>query len=203
MDTTIEHNTGLAQAMTDNRTSAHIKRVFSRATCLYNSDQVEKALKAMAYEIHQDLEDKDPLVLCVLIGGVVLTGKLLTLLDFPLQVDYIHATRYGDNTSGSEIQWVSKPRVSLKGRTVLIVDDILDHGVTLAEIVKYCKDQGAAEIRTAVLVEKEVARKPDAVQKAHYTGITVEDRYVFGYGMDYKGYLRNAPGIFYVAQEDQ
>ena len=203
MEKTIERDIGLAQDMTDNKASAHIKRVLARATCLYNSDQVEKALKAMAYEIHQDLEDKDPVVLCVLIGGVVLTGKLLTLLDFPLQVDYIHATRYGDNTTGSEIAWVAKPRVSLKGRTVLIVDDILDRGVTLAEIVDYCKAQGAAEIRTAVLVEKEVTRPVDAVQKADYTGITVENRYVFGYGMDYKGYLRNAPGIFYVAPEDQ
>lgn len=204
MEITLERDIGLAKDMTDNRASAHIKRVFSRATCLYNSEQVEKALKAMAYEIHQDLEDKDPVVLCVLIGGVVLTGKLLTLLDFPLQVDYVHASRYGDKTTGSDqMQWVAKPRVSLKGRTVLIVDDILDHGVTLAEIAHFCKSQGASEIKTAVLVEKQVGRPQDAVQKADYTGITVENKYVFGYGMDYKGYLRNAPGIFCVASEDQ
>lgn len=206
MDIAIERDTGLANNMTDNRTSAHIKGVFSRATLIYNSDEVEKALSAMANVIHQDLIEKDPVVLCVLIGGVVLTGKLLTLLDFPLQVDYVHASRYGDSTDNnttSEIKWVAKPRVSLKGRTVLIVDDILDRGVTLAEIVKYCEDQGAAEIKTAVLVEKEVTRPENAVQKADYTGIVVENRYVFGYGMDYKGYLRNAPGIFCVAPEDQ
>lgn len=187
----------------ENQSSAHIKNVLARATCLYNSEEVEKALAGLANIIHQDLIDKDPIVLCVLIGGVVLTGKLLTLLDFPLQVDYIHATRYGDKTTGSEIKWVATPRVSLKGRTVLIVDDILDRGVTLAEIVKYCRHQGALEIKTAVLVEKQVSRPKDAVQKADYTGVTVENRYVFGYGMDYKGYLRNAPGIFSVAKEDQ
>ncbi|MBN9289258.1 MAG: hypoxanthine-guanine phosphoribosyltransferase [Gammaproteobacteria bacterium] len=180
-----------------------IKQIFARAKCLYSSSAIEQALQGMADVIHKDLQDEDPVVLCVLIGGVVLTGKLLTLLDFPLQVDYIHATRYGDKTTGSRLEWVAKPRVSLKGRTVLIVDDILDRGVTLAGIVDYCREQGAKEIKTAVLVEKEVSRPDDAVQKADYTGVVVENRYVFGYGMDYKGYLRNAPGIFAVAPQDQ
>src|SRR5688572_15263498 len=105
-----------------------IKGVTSRAKCLYNSEQIERALKNMATAIHTDLQDENPIVLCVLIGGVVLTGKLLTLLDFPLQMDYIHASRYGDDTVGSHLKWVVKPRLSLKGRTVLVVDDILDHG---------------------------------------------------------------------------
>src|SRR5690242_5208286 len=91
-----------------------IKRVSSRATCLYRSQEVERALRDMAKIIHDDLQDENPIVLCVLIGGVVLTGKLLTLLDFPLQVDYIHATRYGDKTVGAQLEWVVKPRLSLK-----------------------------------------------------------------------------------------
>lgn len=180
-----------------------IRQVSSRAKCLHSSQDVEMALEKMAATIHQDLQDDDPVVLCVLIGGVVLTGKLLTLLDFPLQVDYIHATRYDGKTTGSQIAWIVTPRVSLRGRTVLIVDDILDRGVTLAEIVRYCQSQGAAKIKTAVLVEKDIARPEEGVQKADYTGVIVEDRYVFGYGMDYKGYLRNAPGIFAVAKEDE
>lgn len=180
-----------------------IKGVSSRARCLYNSDQIERALKNMATAIHADLQDENPIVLCVLIGGVVLTGKLLTLLDFPLQMDYIHASRYGDELVGSQLKWVVKPRLSLKGRTVLIVDDILDHGITLAGIIDYCNEQGALAVKTAVLVEKEVDRQAPAVQKADYTGIIVENRYVYGYGMDYQGYLRNAPGIFAVAKEDE
>ncbi|MBS0289459.1 MAG: hypoxanthine-guanine phosphoribosyltransferase [Proteobacteria bacterium] len=188
--------------MPDHQTAKSIKQVFSRAACLYSCAQVEKALQQMANVIHRDLLDENPIVLCVLIGGVVLTGKLLTLLDFPLQVDYIHATRYGDEIRGSVLQWIAKPRVSLKDRTVLIVDDILDGGITLAGIVSYCQNQGAKAIKTAVLVEKNVFRPSDAVQKADYTGVIVEDSFVFGYGMDYKGYLRNAPGIFSVASED-
>ncbi len=197
------HPAETEEIMEDIHSPERIKQIFARAKCLYSSSAIEQALQGMADVIHKDLQDEDPVVLCVLIGGVVLTGKLLTLLDFPLQVDYIHATRYGDKTTGSRLEWVAKPRVSLKGRTVLIVDDILDRGVTLAGIVDYCREQGAKEIKTAVLVEKEVSRPDDAVQKADYTGVVVENRYVFGYGMDYKGYLRNAPGIFAVAPQDQ
>ncbi len=197
------HPAETEEIMEDTHSPERIKQIFARAKCLYSSSAIEQALQGMADVIHKDLQDEDPVVLCVLIGGVVLTGKLLTLLDFPLQVDYIHATRYGDKTTGSRLEWVAKPRVSLKGRTVLIVDDILDRGVTLAGIVDYCREQGAKEIKTAVLVEKEVSRPDDAVQKADYTGVVVENRYVFGYGMDYKGYLRNAPGIFAVAPQDQ
>lgn len=181
----------------------HIKSVLRRAKCLHSQNQVEEALKKMAAHIHEELQDEDPIVLCVLIGGIVLTGKLLTLIDFPLQVDYIHASRYGENLVGSQLNWVVKPRASLKGRTVLVVDDILDHGITLAGIVEYCYAEGASVVKTAVLVEKEVKRPLNAINKADYTGVAVENRYIFGYGMDYKGYLRNVPGIFAVSKEDE
>jgi hypoxanthine phosphoribosyltransferase len=189
--------------MAEMTTPQKIKGVASRGKCLYNNEDIERALKSMATAIHSDLQDDNPIVLCVLIGGVVLTGKLLTLLDFPLQMDYIHASRYGDETVGSHLKWVVKPRLSLRGRTVLIVDDILDHGITLAGIVDYCLEQGAFAVKTAVLVEKQVERPASGLQKADYTGIIVENRYVYGYGMDYQGYLRNAPGIFVVAKEDE
>lgn len=180
-----------------------IRAVSARAKCLYSYSDIDSALNKMAKIIHEDLQNENPVVLCVMVGGVILTGRLLTLLDFPLQVDYIHATRYGNNVVGSQLEWVVKPRCSLKNRTVLIMDDILDGGVTLASIVEYCQLQGATTVKTAVLVEKEVERTSDALQKADYTAIKVENRYVFGYGMDYKGYLRNAPGIFVVAKEDE
>lgn len=178
-----------------------IKTIFQHSERLFSAQQIEQALSSMANQIHADLENEMPVVLCVLIGGIVLTGKLLTLLDFPLQVDYIHATRYRDKTVGEQLEWIAKPRVSLKNRSVLIIDDILDKGVTLAHIVQYCKSQQAKMIKTAVVVEKDTHRDPNAVQKADYTGLVVEDKFVFGYGMDYKGYLRNAPGIYAITKE--
>jgi hypoxanthine phosphoribosyltransferase len=124
----------------------------------------------------------------------VVFGKLLTRLNFPLTVDMINASRYRNNTSGGEIQWLIKPTTPLKGRTVLIVDDILDEGITLKVICDYCKEKGAGSIYTAVLVDKKLEiTKPVS---ADFIGLTVENRYLFGYGMDYKGYLRNEAGIF-------
>lgn len=180
-----------------------IKAVAQRATQLYSEKELEQALDKLAQEISNDLHETNLIVLCVMVGGIIPTGMLLTRLDFPLQVDYIHATRYGDDTTGKNLEWVVKPRVSLKNRTVLVVDDILDGGITLQGIVNYCYEAGAASVKTAVLVEKEVERLPQAIQKADYTGVTVENKFVYGYGMDYKRYLRNAPGIYAVSSEDE
>lgn len=182
---------------------ADIHAVESRARCLIQKPQIEAALDEMAAAIERDLSHANPVVLCVLIGGIIPTSSLLTRLKFPLQVDYIHATRYGDATKGTHIEWIARPTVDLTNRTVLLVDDILDGGFTLAEIVKFCQAQGAREVKTAVLVEKNIARQSSAIEKADYTGVRVDDHFVYGYGMDYKRYCRNAPGIFAVAKEDE
>ncbi len=173
--------------------------VYQQAECLYSADAVAAALDRMALEITASLDGRNPLVLCVMTGAVVTAGHLLTRLNFPLQLDYLHATRYDAQTSGGEIRWLARPVSSLSGRTILVVDDILDEGHTLAAIVDYCRDQGAAEVQLAALVEKKHLRKAPGLA-ADFVGLEVEDRYVFGFGMDYKGYLRNLPGI-YAAQE--
>ena len=118
------------------------------------------------------------------------------LFRSPLQYDYIHATRYAGKTRGGELNWVAESGISLEDRHVLIIDDINDEGLTLAAIVKHCKEKNPLSVKTVVLVDKQHDRKQGA--PADYVGLSVEDRYVFGYGMDYKGYLRNAPGIFAV-----
>ncbi len=172
--------------------------VYQQADCLYNQEQVEAAIDAMAVSIAKRLIDKNPLVICVMTGALIPMGHLLTRLDFPLQIDYIHATRYGANTSGSELEWITNPHKSLTGRVVLIVDDILDEGETLAAIMDFCHKQGAEAVYSAVLVEKMHERKSGI--KADFVGLQIEDRYVFGYGMDYKGFLRNVAGIYAVKE---
>ena len=174
--------------------------VYTRADCLYSQAEVDAALTRMADEISARLKGSNPLLLCVMTGGVVATGQLLTRLDFPLQVDYLHATRYAGNTQGGELQWRTRPVTSLRDRVVLVMDDILDEGHTLAAILQYCRAEGAREVYSAVLVNKLHERKCDV--RADFVGLTVADRYVFGYGMDYKDYWRNAPGIFAVREED-
>ncbi len=181
----------------------HIQQIYQRSTCLYTKAQVEAALDSMAEDIHNQLSEKNPLLLSVMIGGLVPVGNLLPRLDFPLELHYIHATRYQGETQGGDLHWKAVPQFDVEGRTVLVVDDILDGGLTLASIIEFCRSRGAAEVYSAVLVDKQHERVPGGIEKADFTGLSVDDRYVFGYGMDYKEYLRNAPGIFVVAEEDE
>lgn len=171
------------------------QEALKNAELLYSAEQVENAITQMAEEITGQLADTNPLVLPVMVGGVILAGKLVSQLKFPLQMDYIHATRYRSSTSGSTISWLKKPEKPLTDKTVLLVDDILDEGITLAAIIEYCYEAGAKKVLTAVLAEKELdIKKP--VEKADFTGLVLPNYYVFGYGMDYKEYHRNADGIY-------
>jgi len=179
----------------------HIQTVFETSTCIYSNEEVDEAITRMAVEMNEQFIGTNPLFLCVMVGGLVLTGNLLPKLDFPLELDYVHATRYRGGTTGGDIDWKARPKTEMKDRTVIIVDDILDGGITLSAIIDYCKAQNASQVLSAVLVDKQDVRLPGGVPKADFTGLEVEDRYVFGYGMDYKEYLRNAPGIYMVAPE--
>jgi hypoxanthine phosphoribosyltransferase len=169
--------------------------VFEAADCCFTRSQVQATIERLAQVITQDYQDKNPLLLCVMNGGLIFTGELLLKLSFPLQYDYIHATRYAGQTRGGELNWIAESGISLQDRHVLIVDDINDEGITLTAIVEHCKSQNPLSVKTVVLVDKQHERKKI---KADYQGLSVEDRYVFGYGMDYKDYWRNAPGIFAV-----
>lgn len=175
-----------------------VKHIAATADLLHSEAAVEAAIDRMAQDINIQLADSNPLVLCVMNGGVVISGKLLTRLTIPLTVDCINASRYNNTTSGSGIKWVQKPQLALQGRVILIVDDILDAGITLKAIVDYCLEQGATTVHTAVLLDK-LLDEPKPIQ-ADFVGLTVENRYLFGYGLDYKGYWRNAAGI-YACQE--
>lgn len=171
-----------------------VEQVMAEADCLYDETTVEQAVGRLADEITVSVGGSNPLVLAVMNGGVVFAGKLLPHLAFPLEVEAVVATRYGGATAGGSLSWRLRPTSSLAGRTVLIVDDVLDEGITLTEIIHSCRAEGAAEVYAAVLVEKELGR-PKPCQ-ADFVALRTGDRYLFGYGMDYKGYWRNAPGIF-------
>ena len=175
--------------------SADIALAYSNAECLYSEQEINAALMRMAARIRHEMADSEPVILCVMVGALVTAGSLLPMLNFPLQVDYVHLSRYHGDTHGGKIEWHREPRIDLKDRTVLIVDDILDEGHTLACLIDFCKRQGAARVLSAVLVEKRHNRKhPEA--EANFTALQVDDRYIFGFGMDYRDYLRNLPGIY-------
>ena len=182
-------------------TPQKIAEIQARATCLYDEAQVEGALDSMAEAIGAELADKNPLVICVMHGGLITAGKLATRLGFPLQMDYLHATRYRGATQGKDLQWKVLPSVSLQDRAVLLIDDIFDVGTTLKLIVEYCRQQGCASVHSAVLLDKQHGRKESGID-VDFVGLKVADRYLFGYGMDYKDYLRNAAGIYAIAEQD-
>jgi len=170
-----------------------------QADCLFDQQVVEAAIARMAEAINRDMamEASDVVVICIMNGGLVTAGALLPRLRFPLRLDYLHASRYRERTAGDELHWKVDPSQPLADKDLLIIDDILDEGHTLEAIIRYCREQSAKSVRAAVLVEKlhdRGVRPP-----VDYIGLRVPDRYVFGYGMDYKGYWRNAPGIFAVA----
>lgn len=174
--------------------------VAGRAELLVSGGEMEQVLDRMAESITAVLADKDPLVLCVMKGAVVAVGQLLPRLAFPLDLDYVHATRYRDATRGGCLTWLHRPAESVRGRHLLVVDDILDEGITLDAVIEACREDGAASVHTAVLVEK--LRSRACGLTADFVGVQLPDRYLYGYGLDYKGYFRNADGVFAVADED-
>lgn len=175
-----------------------IQSVLTRAECLYSLSEVNEALDRMGKEITQELRESNPLILCVMTGALITTGHLLTRLHFPLEIDYIHATRYQGSNRGGDLHWLVEPRKNLKNRTILVVDDIMDGGLTLSAIIDYCKQNGAKAVHTAVLVSKQRKREPGVNFEPDFVGVTTEDKYLFGFGLDYEEYLRNVPGIYAV-----
>jgi hypoxanthine phosphoribosyltransferase len=173
-------------------------RLLAEADLLASEAEVTAAIERLAAEMTARLAGKRPVMLCVMNGALIFAGQLLTKLTFPLEVEYIHATRYGSDTEGGPLDWIVCPTRDLEGRTVVLLDDILDEGVTLASIAEYCKEAGADEVLMAVLVDKRHSRKVAPGYKADFTGIETADRFLFGYGLDYKGFWRNAPGIYAV-----
>ncbi len=167
--------------------------ILEQSDLIHSAQDMAQAIARLADDITRDLSGQVPLVLAVMGGAVVFAGQLLPQLRFPLDFDYVHATRYREATSGGDLHWRVHPNEKIKGRTVLLLDDILDEGLTLAAIRSRLQDEGAAACYTAVAVEKLTGR--DKPIRADYVGLTVPNRYVFGYGMDVKGAWRNLPEV--------
>ncbi|SDG91342.1 MULTISPECIES: hypoxanthine-guanine phosphoribosyltransferase [unclassified Duganella] len=171
---------------------------------LYSKQDVDTAVTAMANTINARFDQPDseefPLVLGVMGGAVVFTGNLLPQLTFPLEFDYIHVSRYGDEDRGGEVVWKVVPRSNVSGRVVIVLDDILDEGETLAHVKQRLLDMGAKEVILAVFCDKAIG-KAKPVQ-ADIVGITIPNRFVVGFGMDAYGYWRNLPGLWAINTEN-
>ncbi len=172
--------------------------VLTDADTLHDTARIDTAVAAMAAQIDAGYDGSDrPLFMTVMQGGLFFAAQLGLRCRTDFEFDYVHATRYR-GIDGGELNWLKRPNAVLAGRHILLVDDILDEGHTLLAIRNHCQDEGAASVRIAVLADKEHARRAPGIA-ADYIGLTVPDRYVFGYGMDWHGHGRNLPAIYAMA----
>ena len=184
--------------MRERAAAADALAALRHALRIASAREIARALERMAEEICADLAGADPVVLAVMHGGAFAAVELCRRLRFPYELDFVHVTRYARGTRGGEIEWRVRPSAELTGRTVLVVDDVLDRGHTLRALGAELEKVGVARQRTAVLVVKRVANAR-ARPKVDYRGVEVEDVYLFGCGMDYRGYWRGLPALYALA----
>lgn len=162
---------------------------------LFDRLEIDRAIARIAVDIRNDYAGAKPVYLTVMHGGMLFASQLALEVGIDLEFDYLHATRYRGATTGSGLAWLHRPATPLEGRRVLLADDILDEGHTLKAVRNWCEDQGAMDVRIAVLAIKNHDRRVEGIE-ADYIGLEVPDRYVYGYGMDYHEQGRNLPGIY-------
>jgi len=167
--------------------------ILERADVVASAEAVGAAVDRVATAITDDLARELPLVLSVMRGSVVFAGQLLPQLRFPLDFDYLDVTRYGNTTAGGAITWHVTPGTSVAGRVVLVLDDILDEGETLAHVKQRLLDMGAAQVLLVVFADKDIGKAKPAVPDM--VGLVLPNKFVIGYGMVAYGYWRNLPEI--------
>ena len=175
-------------------------KIHDTAECLFDDVAVDSGIAALAEKVAEQTSEKFPLVLCVMNGGLYLTGQLLRHWNFPLTVDYVHATRYRLATLGKDVLWKAYPQNEIKGRHVLIVDDIFDQGYTLEEVSSYCLKHGAQSCNSIFLIRKIHERKKADIEP-DYVGLECGDVYVYGAGMDLNGHFRNFSSIYAIPEK--
>jgi len=159
------------------------REILKNSTLLADRQEVEAAVSRMSLAINRHYEDQEIILLIVMTGAVMPAAWVASKLDMPIQMDFVHATRYAGQTEGGEIEFRVPPRLNLEGQDVLIIDDIYDIGLTLQMIERYCVSRGARSVNSAVLIRKIHDREttPDLPE---FIGMEIEDKYLFGCGMD-------------------
>ncbi len=171
-----------------------IQALIRKSSVMYTEIEIKTVIQNIADQVNQTIKTDDLYVLCVMNGALIFAGQLLPRLEKNIQYSYIHATRYAASLTGGPIHWLVKPSKDIEGETVLILDDILDEGITLREIVATCEAMKAKAIYTAVLFDKEIVKEKSYMP--NFIGLKVPNRFVFGYGLDCKGLGRNLPHLY-------
>lgn len=177
-----------------------LSEALTKSDLLFDRATLVPAIVRMGAEIDAALDGERAVFLAVMNGALVFSGELALAIDTDVEIDYAHATRYHGATRGGELHWLRQPQADMRGRTVLLVDDILDEGHTLSIVRDACLDLGARRLLVATLCTKQHTRRVAGIA-ADFNGVEVPDRYVFGYGMDYHEQGRNLPAIYALREE--
>lgn len=182
--------------MTRERDEAESRETYRPpGTLLVDTATVRAAVAQQAARLRPRLAGTNPLILTVMQGGVYYSVWLTLALDIPLELEYVHLSRYRQERSGGRIDWIRGPQAGMAGRRVLVVDDILDEGATLLAVREACLAAGAETVLTTVLVRKRRAARTAAVPDL-YVALEVPDEFVVGCGLDYAGRWRNLPALY-------
>jgi hypoxanthine phosphoribosyltransferase len=155
---------------------------------------IKEAILKIADKINIDLKDKNPLMICVLNGSFMFSADLLKLIQFPCQISFLKMASYEGVVSSGQIKELFGINENIAGRTVVILEDIVDTGITMRNCINQMKNLGAAEVIIATLLFKPQSLKEDI--KLDYVGIEIPNDFIVGYGLDYNGYGRNLPDIY-------
>lgn len=192
---TADHTPVNKRHLNERISSEQLMLTLQQAECIISKADVMRAYDELANRLNTYYAGRNPIILVAMNGGLIPAGQLMTRVSFFHRMEYIHATRYRNNEATEELNWIAKPPKYLKDEHILIIDDIFDEGVTLKAIVTELEKESPASIKTCVLLNKDHLRKVKGF-KVDFVGLNVPDRYVFGCGMDYHGYLRHLAGIF-------
>src|SRR5689334_3108895 len=161
---------------------------------LITKDQIQKRVAEMGREITEDYGGQNPIALCVLKGAMFFCSDLMRAISIDAALDFIQVSSYGTEKYSSGVVTILKePQLDMHDKAVLIVEDIIDSGLTIREVHHYIESRGASKVRTAAFLDKAAARKVDF--KADYVGFTIDPHFVIGYGLDYAEKYRNLPDI--------
>lgn len=172
-----------------------LSQIIATSECLVKKNEVDSSMKIMADKVEAKLGHMNLIILPIMSGGLVPAGLFLRYFNSNCELDYIQISRYGNKTKGGKLNWHQRPHKSIKGRNILIIDDILDQGITLATAISECESLGPKSIHTAVMVKKDISQRK-GIQDSDFQAMTLPDKYLFGSGLDYHGYFRNLDGIY-------
>ncbi len=178
------------------------EELMASSKCLVRQNEIEKHIKIMTKEIEVKLGKLNLVILTIMTGGLIPTGIFMRYFKPACELDYIHLTRYGNQTTGGKISWHRRPQNKIQNRNVLLIDDILDQGVTLETAVNECYNRGAKSVHTAVMIKKDIIDR-QGFQESDFHALELPDKYLFGSGLDYKGYFRNLDGIYSITKSQK